>query len=136
MYIGASREQLYYKICLIRRFEERLLEMYSEGLLMGTMHACIGQEANAVAVIGHLDENDIVVSNHRCHGHYIEHTGDVTGLMAEVCWSLRWTWRKPTFMQRQFLYQRGVGEYCSHCGRHGLCRKNKGDRCNNGFIYG
>ena len=84
MFDDEGREQLYYKICLIRRFEERLLELLSEGQLMGTTHACIGQEANAVAVIGHLGENDIVVSNHRCHGHYIEYTGDLTGLMAEV----------------------------------------------------
>jgi TPP-dependent pyruvate/acetoin dehydrogenase alpha subunit len=69
----------------IRRFEETLLEMFSQGLLVGTTHTCIGQEANAVGVIAHLDNRrDIVVSNHRCHGHFLAFTGDRLGLLAEV----------------------------------------------------
>lgn len=69
----------------IRRFEETLLEMFSRGLLVGTTHTCIGQEANAVGVIAHLDNRrDIVVSNHRCHGHFLAFTGDRLGLLAEV----------------------------------------------------
>jgi TPP-dependent pyruvate/acetoin dehydrogenase alpha subunit len=69
----------------IRRFEETLLEMFSQGLLVGTTHTCIGQEANAVGVIAHLDnERDIVVSNHRCHGHFLAFTADRLGLLAEV----------------------------------------------------
>jgi TPP-dependent pyruvate/acetoin dehydrogenase alpha subunit len=69
----------------IRRFEETLLEMFSQGLLVGTTHTCIGQEANAVGVIAHLDNGrDIVVSNHRCHGHFLAFTGDRLGLLAEV----------------------------------------------------
>ena len=35
-------------------------------------------------IISALNKNDIVVSNHRCHGHYIASTGDVTGLLAEI----------------------------------------------------
>jgi TPP-dependent pyruvate/acetoin dehydrogenase alpha subunit len=59
--------------------------MFSQGLLVGTTHTCIGQEANAVGVIAHLDnERDIVVSNHRCHGHFLAFTADRLGLLAEV----------------------------------------------------
>lgn len=69
----------------IRRFEETLLDMFSQGLLVGTTHTCIGQEANAVGVIDHLDPSrDIVVSNHRCHGHFLAFHGDTFGLLAEV----------------------------------------------------
>ncbi|MEQ8833809.1 MAG: thiamine pyrophosphate-dependent dehydrogenase E1 component subunit alpha [Miltoncostaeaceae bacterium] len=69
----------------IRRFEETLLEMFSKGLLVGTTHTCIGQEADAVGVIDHLDPaRDLVVSNHRCHGHFLAFTGDRLGLLAEV----------------------------------------------------
>lgn len=69
----------------IRRFEETLLDMFSEGRLVGTTHTCIGQEANAVGLIDHLDQSrDVVVSNHRCHGHFIAFTGDRLGLLAEV----------------------------------------------------
>ena len=69
---------------LIRRFEERLLELFSLGELFGTTHTSIGQEAIAVGVLNHLNDNDIVISNHRCHGHYLASTGDVTGLLAEL----------------------------------------------------
>lgn len=75
----------YRRMYLIRRFEETLLDMFSKGLLVGTTHTCIGQEADAVGVIEHLRPGlDQVVSNHRCHGHYIAFTGDVAGLAAEV----------------------------------------------------
>ena len=40
---------------LIRRFEESLLELFSLGKLAGTTHTYIGQEANAVGVIDHLE---------------------------------------------------------------------------------
>jgi len=70
---------------LIRRFEETLLGLFSEGKIAGTTHTYIGQEANAVGVIAHLEQKrDVVVSNHRCHGHYLAFTGDVDGLLREV----------------------------------------------------
>ena len=60
----------------IRRFEERLLELFEHGVLNGTTHACIGQEADAVAIMEHLEPGDHVFSNHRCHGHYLALIGD------------------------------------------------------------
>lgn len=77
-------EKFYYQMTLIRQFEERLLELFSEGKLFGTTHGYIGQEANAVAAMNNLDKDDIVFSNHRCHGHYLAKTGDILGLMAEL----------------------------------------------------
>jgi TPP-dependent pyruvate/acetoin dehydrogenase alpha subunit len=75
----------YRQMYLIRRFEEKLLELFSRGLLNGTVHTCIGQEAVAVGVINALDKDiDIVFSNHRGHGHFIAFTGDVEGLLAEI----------------------------------------------------
>ena len=69
---------------LIRETEERILELFSQGKLFGTTHTCIGQEADAVGIIAHLGRKDIIFSNHRCHGHYIAYTGDVSGLIAEL----------------------------------------------------
>jgi TPP-dependent pyruvate/acetoin dehydrogenase alpha subunit len=57
---------------------------FSLGKLFGTTHTCIGQEAIAVGVLNHFNKKDIVVSNHRCHGHYIAFTGDIIGLLAEI----------------------------------------------------
>jgi 2-oxoisovalerate dehydrogenase E1 component len=76
--------QAYQTSVLIRAFEQRLLDLFSQGLLVGTTHTCIGQEANAVGVCAALQAEDIVVSNHRGHGHFIAATGLVDELMAEV----------------------------------------------------
>ena len=69
---------------LVRCFEEKVLELFTRGELFGTTHTYIGQEANAVAVLNHLEERDIVFSNHRCHGHYLVRTGDAEGLFGEM----------------------------------------------------
>src|SRR3954467_9127749 len=76
--------RLYRRMRFIRRFEETLLRLFEEGALNGTTHACIGQEADAVAVTEHLTEGDHIFSNHRCHGHYLAHSGDALGLLAEI----------------------------------------------------
>jgi TPP-dependent pyruvate/acetoin dehydrogenase alpha subunit len=80
-----SLAQLYERMYFIRRFEESLLDLFSQGKLVGTTHTYIGQEANGVGIIDHLDrERDVVFSNHRCHGHYLAFTDDAFGLLCEV----------------------------------------------------
>jgi 2-oxoisovalerate dehydrogenase E1 component len=74
----------YAKALLIRQTEQALLDLFAKGELFGTVHTCIGQEWTGVAVAAHLRDGDVVVSNHRCHGHYIAATDDVEGLIAEV----------------------------------------------------
>jgi 2-oxoisovalerate dehydrogenase E1 component len=70
---------------LIRETEQTLLRLFSEGLLSGTTHTCIGQELCQMSVVRALDDpNDVVLSNHRNHGHFLTYTGDFTGLLAEV----------------------------------------------------
>jgi len=68
----------------IRRFEETLLELFSENKLKGTTHTSIGQEADAVAVMNHIREEDFVFSNHRCHGHFIAYSDNMKILLAEI----------------------------------------------------
>ena len=69
---------------LIRKFEQRLLSLFSEGRLSGTVHTSIGQEFTGIAIAHHLWPEDLIFSNHRCHGHYLARTEDVEGLMAEI----------------------------------------------------
>jgi 2-oxoisovalerate dehydrogenase E1 component len=70
---------------LIRETEQTLLRLFSEGLLSGTTHTCIGQELCQMAVVRALDDpDDVVLSNHRNHGHFLTYTGDFRGLLAEV----------------------------------------------------
>lgn len=75
---------LYEQLYTIRRFETVLLEAFSTGVFHGTTHTSIGQEANAVGVLSHLTEHDVVVSNHRCHGHFLAYGGDPQALYAEL----------------------------------------------------
>jgi TPP-dependent pyruvate/acetoin dehydrogenase alpha subunit len=77
-------DRFYRRMRFIRRFEESLLSLFEQGELNGTTHACVGQEADCVAVMEHLREGDHVFSNHRCHGHYLAHSGDALGLLAEI----------------------------------------------------
>ena len=75
---------LYRSLVLIRRFEETILAEYRRGAFSGTTHTYIGQEANAVGVITNLQPDDIVVSNHRCHGHFLAYGGDPRALFGEL----------------------------------------------------
>jgi len=77
-------EKLYYKMLLIRKFEELLFDLFEKGMISGTTHTYIGQEATGVSLIENLKSNDIIISNHRCHGHYLSKTGDVIGLLSEI----------------------------------------------------
>ncbi len=68
----------------IRLFEQRLLKLFSEGRLFGTVHTCVGQEWTGVAIAEHLRPADVLFSNHRCHGHYLARTENYVGLFAEI----------------------------------------------------
>ena len=68
----------------IRLFEERLLDLFPSGQIYGTTHTYIGQEANAVGILEVMQEGDIVVSNHRCHGHFLAYGGSMHALAAEL----------------------------------------------------
>jgi pyruvate dehydrogenase E1 component alpha subunit len=68
----------------IRRFEEGLEELFSRGLLHGTMHLSIGQEAVAEGVCGALVDGDMITSTHRGHGHTLAHGADPELMLAEL----------------------------------------------------
>lgn len=73
------------QMLLVRRTEEKLLELFAQGKISGTTHTSIGQESCSVGVVCALDrEKDIIFSNHRCHGHFIIYSGTPEPLVAEV----------------------------------------------------
>ena len=57
----------YAQMLLIRRFEERLLELEKAGLIHGPAHASIGQEAGAVGAMSVLGAADKINGTHRAH---------------------------------------------------------------------
>ncbi len=69
---------------LIRLVEERLLSLFSEGLLNGTVHTAVGQEFTGVFVSKYLRQGDFITSNHRGHGHYLARFGNIRGLISEI----------------------------------------------------
>lgn len=79
-----TEKRILYKALLTRRVEERLLNLYKQAELHGTIHTCIGQEFTGAVISEFIRKEDSVFSNHRCHGHYLSITNDVAGLMAEV----------------------------------------------------
>nr|WP_313665641.1 thiamine pyrophosphate-dependent dehydrogenase E1 component subunit alpha [Brucella intermedia] len=72
-----------HKMYLIRRFEEGAEESYTRGLIHGTMHLSIGQEASAMGSCLPLNDDDMITSTHRGHGHCIAKGADVKRMFAE-----------------------------------------------------
>ena len=71
------------KMHLIRQFEEGAEESYMRGLIHGTMHLSIGQEASAMGFCLPLTNDDQITSTHRGHGHCIAKGADVGKMFAE-----------------------------------------------------
>jgi 2-oxoisovalerate dehydrogenase E1 component len=83
--IGLDPESLYAFGHLIRLTEQLILEQFSRGLVSGTTHTCLGQELTSISVVRALDHpEDVVLSNHRNHGHFLAYSGDFVGLVAEI----------------------------------------------------
>jgi TPP-dependent pyruvate/acetoin dehydrogenase alpha subunit len=76
--------RLYRRMRLIRRFEERVVELVDANQIAGVCHECIGQEAVAAGVCAALRDDDVLTSTHRGHGHIIAKGGDVRFMLAEL----------------------------------------------------
>jgi 2-oxoisovalerate dehydrogenase E1 component len=81
---GEQLESLYTTMVKIRRFDERTAELFIEGLVKGTAHSYVGEEAVAAAACANLREDDYIVGTHRGHGHCIAKGARVDRMMAEL----------------------------------------------------
>ena len=68
----------------IRKTEEKLMEVFSNGEILGFLHVSIGQEAAPVGVCAHLNDSDYISTTHRGHGHAIAKGIDLKYAMAEL----------------------------------------------------
>ncbi|MEO3388358.1 thiamine pyrophosphate-dependent dehydrogenase E1 component subunit alpha [Mesorhizobium sp. CAU 1741] len=82
-YDAAALREALRKMYLIRRFEEGAEDSYTRGLIHGTMHLSIGQEASAMGICMPLETADQITSTHRGHGHSIAKGADVKRMFAE-----------------------------------------------------
>ncbi|WP_144378374.1 thiamine pyrophosphate-dependent dehydrogenase E1 component subunit alpha [Mesorhizobium amorphae] len=82
-YTAEQLREVLHKMYLIRRFEEGAEDAYMRGLIHGTMHLSIGQEASAMGICMPLTDQDQITSTHRGHGHCIAKGADVKRMFAE-----------------------------------------------------
>ena len=76
--------QIYTTMRQIRAFENTTDELFKKGIVKGTAHSYIGEEAIASGVCTALDEGDYIASYHRGHGHCIAKGADLGRMMAEL----------------------------------------------------
>lgn len=84
---GIDREtafELYRDLVRLRRFEDKVYQLFLKGELPGTVHQYQGQEAVAVGVCDVLAPDDWITSTHRPHGHAIAKGVSMRAAMAEL----------------------------------------------------
>ncbi|WP_114796955.1 thiamine pyrophosphate-dependent dehydrogenase E1 component subunit alpha [Gaiella occulta] len=74
----------YRHVRLIRRFEERLVGLKTDGLILGSMHLCNGQEAIPVGACACLEQRDALTVTYRGHGWAIARGLPLAQLFAEL----------------------------------------------------
>ena len=82
-----SKEKLtgmYEKMCLIRKYEERIYYLFLEGAMPGTIHQSHGQEASAVGMLYDLSDEDYMTTTHRPAGHSLAKGVTLKSMMAEM----------------------------------------------------
>ncbi|MFC8849686.1 MULTISPECIES: thiamine pyrophosphate-dependent dehydrogenase E1 component subunit alpha [unclassified Micromonospora] len=76
--------RLYRTVRLIRRFEERAVELVRAGAIVGGIHPYLGQEGIAAGVCAALRDDDLVTGTHRGHGHVLAKGADPARMLAEL----------------------------------------------------
>ena len=76
-------KEMYRKMMLTRKFEEKAAYLFSMGQVHGTAHFCIGEEATGVGASSALAKEDLIYVTHRGHGQCIGKGMDVNRMMAE-----------------------------------------------------
>jgi pyruvate dehydrogenase E1 component alpha subunit len=75
---------MYRRMVRIRLFEQKVNELFLQGLIPGTIHLYAGQEAVAVGVCSTLQDDDVVLGTHRPHGHALAKGLEPKYLLAEI----------------------------------------------------
>lgn len=72
------------KMLFIRRFEEKVNEMYTRAKIGGYCHLNIGEEASIVGAFTVMREDDYIFTSYREHGHAIARGMEPKRIMAEL----------------------------------------------------
>jgi len=76
--------EMYRQMLRVRRFEEKVSELFAAGKIPGFVHLYVGEEAVAVGACSALRRDDYMTSTHRGHGHCIAKGGELKYMMAEL----------------------------------------------------
>lgn len=77
-------EARYHRMLMIRRVEERVMQALTQGLVSGSTHLCIGQEAIPVGACEALRDDDPLIATYRGHGWLLARGVEPAQLFAEV----------------------------------------------------
>jgi len=80
----ALAAQMLKSMLLGRKFEEKVQWLFAQGLVHGTTHLGIGEEATSTGSILALDEKDYLLATHRGHSQAIAKGVDINAMMAEI----------------------------------------------------
>lgn len=75
---------MYYEMVLIRRIEEKAMELYQQGKIGGFLHLYIGQEAVSTGLIAARQPQDRVITAYRDHGVALNCGISANEVMAEL----------------------------------------------------
>jgi len=75
---------LYYQMVLIRRIEEKAMELYQQGKIGGFLHLYIGQEAVSTGLVAARQPQDRVITAYRDHGVALNCGISANEVMAEL----------------------------------------------------
>ena len=75
---------IYQRMFLIRIFEQKVNELFLQGIMPGTIHLSLGQEATTVGACTALKADDVITLTHRGHGQALAKGVSADSLMAEL----------------------------------------------------
>jgi TPP-dependent pyruvate/acetoin dehydrogenase alpha subunit len=80
----AAKLRMYETMNLVRKFEQRSMELFKNGKFPGWIHVCIGQEASVTGSCLALREDDYICPTHRGHGQCLAKGMEPRKMMAEL----------------------------------------------------
>jgi pyruvate dehydrogenase E1 component alpha subunit len=83
-YAESLLAEMYRRMVLIRHFEQKVNELFLQGIMPGTIHLSLGQEATTVGACLALNLDDVATLTHRGHGQALAKGVTARALMAEL----------------------------------------------------
>jgi pyruvate dehydrogenase E1 component alpha subunit len=77
-------QRLYRNMVRVRAFEEEIVDAFRAGLIPGSTHPCIGQEAIKVGAVDAIEQTDLILATYRGHAEALLKGLDPLAIMAEL----------------------------------------------------